>query len=306
MNLFGLSPGELILIGLVAMIVLGPEKLPEVAASVGKWIREFRRATEELTSQFADENPFTEIQKALSLDELLSPTVISLAPDNPPPTPVAAPVIETPTTVVAPVISQPTVPEKVKSYHFFGAPNHPGLDPEWIVGAPIRAEVPPPVSDRWSADDEWLHGVPIVVEQPAPASDETIVNQILSTAAEVDATDSATAVTDTNGHDSAATLEGLSVEAIPSEVASEEVAEDAPTDVEDASETPIDATEIIPAEEAAEAAVVAVPEEPVEETRSDVTLILEPAPEVRHDEARHEPAFVGGDAKGRISEEHQP
>ena len=288
------------------MIVLGPEKLPEVAASVGKWIREFRRATEELTSQFADENPFTEIQKALALDDLLSPTVISFGPDSAPPTPVAPPVIEAPATVVAPVISQPTVPEKVKSYHFFGTPNHPGLDPEWIVGAPIRAEVPLPVSDRWLADDEWLHGVPVVVEPPAPASDQTILDQILSTAAELEATDSAAAVMDTNGHDSAATLEGLSVEAIPSEVASEEVAEDAPTDVEDGSEKPIDATEILPAEEAAETAVVAVPEEPVEETRSDVTLILEPAPEVRHDEARQEPAFVGGDAKGRISEEHQP
>ena len=43
--------------------------------------------------------------------------------------------------------------------------------------------------DRFSADDEWLHGVPVVVERPAPASDETILNQILSTAAEVDATD---------------------------------------------------------------------------------------------------------------------
>ena len=56
MNLFGLSPGELILIALVAMIVLGPEKLPETAASVGRWIREFRRVTQELTEQFADES----------------------------------------------------------------------------------------------------------------------------------------------------------------------------------------------------------------------------------------------------------
>src|SRR5438552_10970412 len=62
------------------MIVIGPEKLPETAASVGRWIREFRRVTAELTEQFADENPFTEIQRALSLaDEPASATTSTAA-----------------------------------------------------------------------------------------------------------------------------------------------------------------------------------------------------------------------------------
>ena len=57
MNFFGLSPGELLLILMLAMIVLGPEKLPEVAGSIGKWIAEFRRATQELIDRSASSSP---------------------------------------------------------------------------------------------------------------------------------------------------------------------------------------------------------------------------------------------------------
>jgi len=305
LNLFGLSPGELLLIGLVAMIVLGPEKLPEVAASVGKWIREFRRATEELTSQFADENPFTEIQKALALDELLAPTVISTMPDAPAPAPVATPAIESPTPFVAPTIPQPNVAEKVKSYHFLGTPNHPGLDPEWVVGAPIRAEVAAPTVVWSSADDEWLHGVPVVVEEPVPSSDDITMNQILPTAAEVEVGDATTVPSDTNGHDSATSLEELVVEATSAEGESvEAVATSASAEV-DSAEAPTDATESRSLE-SGEVAETPAPAEKTGKERDDVTLILEPAPEVRREEAHQEPAFVGGDAKGRISEEHLP
>ncbi len=39
---------EIIVIFVVALIVIGPQRLPEVAKSLGRAIREFRRATSEL------------------------------------------------------------------------------------------------------------------------------------------------------------------------------------------------------------------------------------------------------------------
>lgn len=44
-----IGPGELILILIIALVVLGPGKLPDVAASLGKSVREFRRAATDVT-----------------------------------------------------------------------------------------------------------------------------------------------------------------------------------------------------------------------------------------------------------------
>jgi sec-independent protein translocase protein TatA len=44
-----IGPGELILILIIALIVLGPGKLPDVASSLGKSVREFRKAATDVT-----------------------------------------------------------------------------------------------------------------------------------------------------------------------------------------------------------------------------------------------------------------
>jgi len=41
----GLTPGHLILILVIALVVIGPGKLPEVGAALGKSFREFQKAT---------------------------------------------------------------------------------------------------------------------------------------------------------------------------------------------------------------------------------------------------------------------
>ena len=46
---FNIGPGELILILVIALVVLGPGKLPDVASSLGKSVREFRKAATDVT-----------------------------------------------------------------------------------------------------------------------------------------------------------------------------------------------------------------------------------------------------------------
>jgi TatA/E family protein of Tat protein translocase len=44
--MFGIGMPELLLILALALIVLGPKKLPELARALGKGMAEFRRATD--------------------------------------------------------------------------------------------------------------------------------------------------------------------------------------------------------------------------------------------------------------------
>jgi len=43
--MFGLSPPHLLIILVIALIVVGPGKLPEVGAAIGKTVREFQKAS---------------------------------------------------------------------------------------------------------------------------------------------------------------------------------------------------------------------------------------------------------------------
>jgi sec-independent protein translocase protein TatB len=46
--MLNIGTGELIVIAVVALLVLGPQRLPELARGIGKFMREFRRQTDEV------------------------------------------------------------------------------------------------------------------------------------------------------------------------------------------------------------------------------------------------------------------
>jgi len=55
MNFFNIGPMELIVILVLALLIFGPSRLPEVAKGFGKAINEFRRASQELTAEVTKE-----------------------------------------------------------------------------------------------------------------------------------------------------------------------------------------------------------------------------------------------------------
>ncbi len=52
---FGLQPIHLVVIFIVALLIFGPRRLPEIGRGIGKAINEFRRGTQEMTDSFRDE-----------------------------------------------------------------------------------------------------------------------------------------------------------------------------------------------------------------------------------------------------------
>jgi len=55
MDFFGIGAGELLLILVVALIIWGPEKLPEIARTLGRTVRALRKATFDLTTEVTKE-----------------------------------------------------------------------------------------------------------------------------------------------------------------------------------------------------------------------------------------------------------
>src|SRR5207247_8497968 len=66
--MFGVGPIELMVILVLALIVFGPEKLPEMMRSAGHAIREFQRYSSELTSTFQETQ--AEFSSALDVSEV--------------------------------------------------------------------------------------------------------------------------------------------------------------------------------------------------------------------------------------------
>lgn len=61
--MFGsIGPAELILIFVIALLVFGPKKLPEIGRSVGKALREFKKTSEEIKGRIEEEIEASEIK----------------------------------------------------------------------------------------------------------------------------------------------------------------------------------------------------------------------------------------------------
>ena len=58
--MFGIGSGELILLLIVALIVLGPERMPKLARDLGRAVAEFRKTSDELRGEFLNADKYLE------------------------------------------------------------------------------------------------------------------------------------------------------------------------------------------------------------------------------------------------------
>lgn len=138
--MFGISFSELLLVGLVALVVLGPERLPGAARTAGLWVGRLKRSFNAIKQEVEREIGADDIRRQLHNEHILSMeqearrilNPQSVTPD-PATTPGSEPVVPAATPVATPV--PPTVAE---------TPVAPVAAPETAPApAPIEPTQPP-------------------------------------------------------------------------------------------------------------------------------------------------------------------
>ncbi len=84
---FGIQPLHLVVIVIVALIIFGPSRLPEIGRGLGKALNEFRQGTKEMTEGFRDEvtKPSAETPPAAPVGQPAQPVAMAPLPSAPQP-----------------------------------------------------------------------------------------------------------------------------------------------------------------------------------------------------------------------------
>jgi len=79
--MFGIGMPELLLLLAIALIVVGPKKLPELAKALGRGLAEFKKATNELKESLETNTEFSELKQ--SFDDIQETVVDASIPADP-------------------------------------------------------------------------------------------------------------------------------------------------------------------------------------------------------------------------------
>ena len=140
--MFGISFSELLLVGLVALLVLGPERLPGTARTAGLWIGRLKRSFNAIKQEVEREIGADEIRRQLHNEHILSLEEEArkiMQPQQPPVAPVAPAPAE-------PAAENPVSPAPASTAPVIGAAS-PGQSADIGPAAPAESAsvTPPPV-----------------------------------------------------------------------------------------------------------------------------------------------------------------
>ncbi len=84
MDFFGMGMGEILLILVVALIIWGPEKIPEIARTLGRTVRTLKKASFDLTTAVTkelntEEKDHPSQSKANNVDSAKEPSDVDTA-----------------------------------------------------------------------------------------------------------------------------------------------------------------------------------------------------------------------------------
>lgn len=136
--MFGIGPMELVVIVVVALLIFGPQKLPELARTLGKGLAEFRRASNDLRQSLALDELQNDLRKTMNDATHLPPVRPAQAGDSLPPGTGATAPAQAPPAATPPWKSHPgELPEGHDFDHHPG--NHPDHPPDHRDAAPDDA-----------------------------------------------------------------------------------------------------------------------------------------------------------------------
>jgi TatA/E family protein of Tat protein translocase len=64
--MFGISMPEILIVMVIALIVIGPSKLPDLAKAIGRGLAEFRKATQDIKESLDLDHELREVKKDIS------------------------------------------------------------------------------------------------------------------------------------------------------------------------------------------------------------------------------------------------
>jgi sec-independent protein translocase protein TatB len=138
--MFGISFSELLLVGLVALLVLGPERLPGAARTAGLWVGRLKRSFNAIKQEVEREIGADEIRRQLHNEHILSLEQEARKILSPQQTPVAEPPAVDP--VVSTIPATPTVTPATD----LGPAAPAGTSPVAAEPAPHSAPEPTPTA----------------------------------------------------------------------------------------------------------------------------------------------------------------